>query len=62
MYGFEQYWFAPDIVPVLNTTVEEDEDTRVSALLGPDGNPLIIKRARNRIGFDLRPVQRKDTP
>ncbi len=38
----------------------EDDDTRVSALLGPDGNPLIIRRARPRIGFDLRPAQQKE--
>lgn len=55
MYDFEQYWFDPCILPETSTQVIEDENTRVSSLLGPDGNPLIIRRKRHKIGFDLTP-------
>lgn len=37
-------------------SVFEGERDRVSELLGPDGEPLRIVRARPRIGFDLRPL------
>lgn len=37
------------------TDVLDPRSTRVSALLGPDGEPLVIERARMRLGFDLTP-------
>lgn len=50
------YW------PILNeqrvyqaTEVEVVPVERVSALLGPDGKPLMIPVERHRIGFDLTP-------
>jgi hypothetical protein len=46
-----------DDVVYYSSTIDvwEDEKTRVSALLGPDGHPLIIDLPRHRIGFDLTP-------
>lgn len=41
------------VVPTIE--VWEDSDTRISEVLGPDGEKLIIRRARMKIGFDLRP-------
>ena len=39
-------------------TVYCPEHARVSALLGPDGEPLKVPYPRHALGFDLRP--RKD--
>jgi len=32
---------------------------RVSELLGPDGEPLMVPYARHKLGFDLTPRKRK---
>lgn len=39
--------------------VWEDQDERVSEVLGSDGNPIRITRRRHRIGFDLRPASER---
>lgn len=41
--------------------VDKVAHERVSALLGPDGNPLMVPYARPRIGFDLTPRRPEQT-
>lgn len=36
------------------------DNVRISELLGPDGEPLLIERARPRAGFDLSRWTRHD--
>jgi hypothetical protein len=47
----------PDPMDHVNETmtIHESRDVRISALLGPDGEPLTIVKRRHKIGFDLRP-------
>jgi len=33
------------------TTIEESEDVRASAVLGPDGKPFMLQRRKQKIGF-----------
>lgn len=40
---------------VAYTSVLELPPSRVSEVLGPDGEPLIVQPERRRIGFDLTP-------
>jgi len=42
-----------------SVVVEGGMAARVSALLGPDGNPLMVGYERPRMGFDLTPRERK---
>ena len=55
-------WPEPDPVNLVNETITviEDKNIRTSAILGPDGEPLRIVRARPQIGFDLRPRHARD--
>jgi hypothetical protein len=39
--------------------VEHTPATRISALLGPDGEPLQVGYARPKVGFDLTPGGRQ---
>ena len=39
--------------------VESSNHQRVSAVLGPDGNPLMVGYSRPKLGFDLTPRGRK---
>ena len=49
----EQDWDGYCPVP----TVDMPRHERISALLGPDGEPLMVPYARPRLGFDLTPAQ-----
>lgn len=44
---------APGYCP--HPDVDETRHERVSALLGPDGKPLMVGYARPALGFDLSP-------
>lgn len=37
-----------------HVVVEENPKVRVSALLGPDGRPLLLEYEKHPVGFDLR--------
>jgi hypothetical protein len=40
------------------TLFEEEPERRESALLGPNGEPIVYVEERQKIGFDLRPVKK----
>ena len=42
-----------------DVTVYAPDHTRISALLGPDGEPLRVPYARPKLGFDLTPKGKK---
>ena len=46
-----------EVIPALH----DRPAARVSALLGPDGEPLLVPYPRRAIGFDLRPRAGKET-
>ncbi len=50
-------WDLDDLPQGYCSDVEIDHGAavRVSALLGPDGNPLLVPFERPALGFDLRP-------
>ena len=39
--------------------VTHDPAYRVSAILGPDGNPLLVGYERPKVGFDLTPRNKR---
>ena len=43
-------------------TVDMPRHERISALLGPDGKPLMVPYARPRLGFDLTPGKQSPDP
>ena len=45
-----QYWPEGECP---NPTIYEPDEVQLCKLLGPDGKPYAIRRARQRIGFDL---------
>lgn len=42
-------------------TIDHAPSARVSALLGPDGEPLLVFYPRIKLGFDLRPRGQNET-
>lgn len=49
LFALEQDGFCPGV------TVDAPRHERISAILGPDGEPLKVGYARPRLGFDLTP-------
>ena len=47
LFNLEQDGFCPEV------SVDEVRHERISALLGPDGEPLKVGFARPKLGFDL---------
>lgn len=52
-YDESDYGYCADV------TVYPTDHTRISALLGPDGEPLRVPYARPKLGFDLTPKGKK---
>ena len=50
-YGSPQY---------LNTTVEEDIIVRASAVLQADGNPYMLQRRKQPLGFNLQQIKERN--
>ncbi len=59
-----QSWEWDDDVPhgqIETVTVFTSPHERISDLLGPDGEPLLVPYERPALGFDLRPKNGKAT-
>jgi hypothetical protein len=56
-YEWLESAYGPEIV--ISPQLHGAENFRISALLGPDGNPLRVGFERPKLGFDLSPTKEK---
>lgn len=52
-------WWFPE-GETQGTTVYDKDEVLITTLLGPDGKPYAIRKARAKIGFDLTPKNNKN--